>query len=145
MNKKKVLLALIFLLIFHSSAYAEKYVKIGRIIKIESSGNPNAYNPGSGARGLCQITAICLKEWNNFHPAQKYSANQLFNPEINMKIAEWYLNVRIPQMLKHYGKEVNIKNIIICYNAGINYVINRNKPLKKETADYLMKYGKGGE
>ena len=133
------MLALIFLLIFHSSAYAEKYVNLSRIIKIESHGNPNAYNARSNARGLCQITPICLKEWNNLHPHEKYSVNQLFNPEINKKIAEWYLNVRIPQLLKHYGKEVNIKNIIICYNAGINYVV-KNLKLKKETADYLRKY-----
>jgi len=142
MNKtKRIMLAMIFLFIFHSSAYAERYINLSRIIKIESHGNEKAYNRGSGARGLCQITEICLKEWNNFHKTEVYSLKDLFNGEINKKIADWYLNVRIPQLLKHYGKEVNTRNIIICYNAGISYVVS-NKRLKKETVDYITKYGR---
>jgi len=142
MNKtKRLMLALIFLLIFHSSAFAERYINISRIIQIESSGNMKAFNRNSGARGLCQITEICLKEWNNFHKSEKYAVNQLFNGEINKKIADWYLNVRIPQMLKYYGKEISVEHILICYNAGISYIVS-NKQLRKETVDYLTKYGR---
>lgn len=141
MNKnKRIWLALVFLLIFGScsNAYAE-YINLNRIINIESHGNARAYNKGSGARGLCQITPICLKEWNNFHKSEQYSLDDLWNAEINKRIATWYLEIRIPQMLKHFGLEINYRNIIICYNAGINYLV-KNKPLKVETINYIKKY-----
>ena len=139
-NKRKITLALIFLLIFgsYSNAFAG-YININRIINIESKGDPVAYNRNSGARGLCQITPICLKEWNNFHRNEQYSLNNLWNPEINKKIAIWYLEVRIPQLLKHFKCEVSVRNIIICYNAGISYVV-KHKALKKETSNYIKKY-----
>jgi soluble lytic murein transglycosylase-like protein len=143
MNKsKRIYLALVFLLIFGSvsNAYAG-YININRIITIESHGNDKAYNKGSGARGLCQITPICLKEWNNFHKSEQYTLNDLWNAEINKKIAIWYLEVRIPQMLRHFGIEVNTRNILICYNAGIDYLV-RNRKLKQETVDYIKKYEK---
>lgn len=144
MNKsRRIWLALVFLLIFGSinSAYAG-YININRIIRIESAGNSRAYNRISKARGLCQITPICLKEWNNFHKSEQYGLNDLWNAQINQKIAIWYLEVRIPQMLKHYGKQVNTRNIIISYNAGISYVVG-NKRLKRETVKYLEKYNNG--
>ena len=141
MNRnKRIWLALVFLLIFGSPAYAG-YMDLGKIIRIESNGNSRAYNRNSKARGLCQITPICLKEWNNFHPREKYTLNDLWNAEINKKIATWYLEVRIPQMLRHYGFEVNVRNMIICYNAGIGYLVG-HKQLKKETVDYIAKYGR---
>jgi soluble lytic murein transglycosylase-like protein len=108
------------------------------IKQIESSGNPLAFNKGSGARGLYQITPICLKEWNNFHKDDRHSLEDLFIPAVNRKIAVWYLAVRLPQMLRHYGKEVIIDNILWGYNAGIGYVVKNIKPT--ETRDYIKKY-----
>jgi len=115
------------------------------IILIESSGNPLAFNKHSQARGLCQITPVVLQEYNNRHKTE-YLPRHLFLPEINKKIARWYLNKRIPQMLKHFKKEVNERNILISYNAGINYVV-KDLPLPPQTKEYLIKYKqkKGGE
>lgn len=137
MNKnKRIWLILVFLLIFHSSAYAG-YININKIVKIESSGNWFALN--RGAVGVCQITNDCLKDWNTYHKKEQYGFYHLFIPAINKRIASWYLNVRIPKMLKHYKIEVNTKNILICYNSGISTLI-KNKKLSKETKDYLLKY-----
>lgn len=139
MNRaKKIYLALVFLLIFHSRAFAG-YIDIGKIIWIESKGNAVAYNKGSGARGICQITPICLKEWNNYHPEDLFTLEDLWNKDINIKIATWYLENRIPQMLKYYGFEITYRNIIICYNAGIDYLVS-NRELKKETINYIKQY-----
>ena len=143
MNKtKRCYLALVFLLIFHSTSFANQNCKakidIRKIIAIESSRNSKAYNSRSKARGLCQITLICLKEYNNFHKI-KYIPEDLFVPEISIKIAQWYLEIRIPQMLKYYGKDITVRNILISYNAGIDYVV-RDKELKQETKDYIQKY-----
>lgn len=138
MNKsKRLFLIAVFCLIFHSQAYGMS-IRMDAIKSIESSGNTLAYNKGSGARGLYQITPICLKEWNNLHKSERYNLNQLFDGNINTKIAKWYIEVRIPQMLKHYKKEVSIENIIWAYNAGIGYVVKNIKPL--ETIDYIVKY-----
>ena len=143
MNKsKKLYLALVFLLIFHSCAFANQNCKskidLRKIISIESSGNSKAYNSFSHERVLCQITPICLKEYNNFHKI-KYSESDLFNAEINKKIASWYLEIRIPQMLKHFKKIISVRNILISYNAGIDYIV-RDRELKQETKDYILKY-----
>ena len=47
-------------------------VDMDNIYRIESSHNPKAYNSGSKAKGLGQITPIVLKEWNNYHPNDKH-------------------------------------------------------------------------
>ena len=140
----RIMFCVVFIiLLFNQKAFADPgnpLININKIIHIESHGNPLAFNTGSGAHGLCQITPICLKEYNNFH-ANHYSLKDLFNPTINKEIASWYLNIRIPQLLKHYNKPINTNNILISYNAGINYVV-KNKPLKKETRDYIKKYNR---
>ena len=116
-------------------AYA---VDMDIIMEIESSGNPDAYNESSQARGLFQITPICLKEFNNYNKTN-YTVEQLFNPILNRKIADWYLHKRIPQMLRYYKKPVSLENILVSYNAGISHVLKRGcMPI--ETLKYLGRY-----
>lgn len=109
------------------------------IKQIESSGNPKAYNKYSKARGLYQITPICLKEWNNYHPTEQYKVEDLFVASVNERIANWYLHDRIPKMLRYYKREASVRNILIAYNAGIQYVVS-GKPIPTETRNYLIKY-----
>lgn len=105
---------------------------------VESSNNPKAFNKKSKARGLYQITPIVLKEWNNYNPEETYKKDDLFNENVNTKIASWYLNNRIPQMLTFYKKPVNLENVLTSYNAGINYVV-KGKKLPEETTEYIKK------
>jgi len=109
-----------------------------KIMMIESSGNPKAYNKKSQARGLYQITPIVLREWNQYHPRMKFKDNDLFNKQVNTHIAKWYLTKRIPQMLKVYKLPLTIENILISYNAGISKTIKGKIP--KETQEYINKY-----
>ena len=138
-------IALLIVLLACSSALSAT-IDLDVIKIIESSGNPLAYNKTDQSIGLYQITPICLKEWNNFNPKEQHTKADLWIPAINEKIADWYLNKRIPQMIKYYGKEDSIRNRIIAYNAGINYV-RTGKPIPKITKLYLKKYQlyKGGE
>ena len=115
-------------------------LNMNAIKQIESGGNPNAYNKHAQAKGLYQITPICLKEYNNYHE-NKIKDEELFNAKLNYTIANWYITKRIPQMLKHYGKRLTNRNIIISYNAGISYVVE-NKDLPEETENYIIKYNK---
>ncbi len=138
---KRLQLSLIFMLIFHSFAYAGgSLINIKKIIQIESSGNARAWNKGEDARGLCQVRICVLREYNERH-SKRYSMQDLFIPEINIEIASWYLEKRIPQMLRHYGIAVTPENVIIAYNAGINYLV-RHKPIPQTTRRYLLKYGR---
>ena len=105
---------------------------------VESSNNPKAFNKKSKARGLYKITPIVLKEWNNYNPDENYDKEDLFDSEVNTRIASWYLNERIPQMLTYYKKPINLDNVLTSYNAGIDYVV-KDRKLPSETVDYIRK------
>ena len=146
--KEKVIMILIvwligvlfyFLLVLPCSA---QEIDINAIIQIESSGNPLAYNKRSQARGLMQITPICLDDYNgNGGVIFSVRTEELFDPKINIMIGKWYLNYRIPQMLNYYGYPDTIENRLIAYNAGISFVV-KGWALPKETRDYIKKYRK---
>lgn len=123
-------------LIFCAAARAE--IDIARIIRIESSGNPRAVS-STGCRGLMQISVIALDDYNQFHVA-KYNFDEMFNAEKNVIVGTWMIEKRIPQMLRHFGKPVTDRNILISNNAGIDYVV-RGRTLPAETVGYLKKYG----
>ena len=116
---------------------ASEDIDMTKISQIESSNNPEAYNAKSQARGKNQITPIVLKEWNNYHKSEQHGVKDLFNEEINDKIANWYMNKRIPQMLKAKKIKDTVENRLIAYNYGIG---NIGKPLPLETRNYLKKY-----
>lgn len=119
-------------------------INIDAIIKIESDGDPKAFNKHSKARGLCQITPICLEEWNA-HQAHRgrFDESDLFSASINKMIAQWYLNERIPAMLIAYALPVSLEFILGAYNFGIG---NMKKIWKgeikwpAETRNYIEKY-----
>ena len=113
------------------------YIDISIIAMIESGGNPLAYNKKSGAIGLCQITKPVLIEFNR-HFKQHYTTKDLYNGRINVLVADWYMNHRIPQMLKHYKIEDTVRNRLWAYNADIGRVLDGNMP--NETKNYIVKY-----
>ena len=134
-----LLMLLLILLMFVHYSYADSInINLTIIKTIESSGDPNAFNRSSGARGLYQITPIVLKEYNSINKTQ-YTINDLFDSDINTMIAKWYLTKRIPQMLRYFKKPITINNVLISYNAGINYVV-KELPLPSETRQYIRKY-----
>ena len=141
MNPKTNLFLITFFIILYSLISIVCFpedIDISRIIQIESSENPEAIGL-NGEIGLCQISAIVLTEWNNYHPNSQYDELDLFTPSINVLIAEWYYNKRIPQMLKHYGFEDTIESRITAYNFGIGNMV-KWKELPKITKDYIKKY-----
>lgn len=120
-------------------------VDLDAVRMIESSGNPQAYNESSGARGLYQITKICLDDWNGMHPREQYSLDDLWDPKINKRIAVWYLFDRIPQLLDHYGVLITTENILISYHDGIGNLrkyLKGKRVLGKEMIGYVEKYNK---
>jgi len=122
----------------------ELVIDINKIIKIESSGNPKALNKRSGARGLCQIMRLtwfeCCSRLN-----YDWSFDEAYDPVKNVIIGEYYINKRIPQMLKYYNIPDNIDNRLISYNWGIGNLDKARRSygkinLPKETQNYIKKY-----
>lgn len=114
------------------------------IAQIESSGNPLAHNTRTNARGLFQITPVCLDDYNAFHKeAGSAKIGDLFNARVNRFIAQWYLETRIPALLRHYGFEVTVETVLMAYNWGIGNMVKKGfNAIPKETQDYIQKYRK---
>lgn len=116
---------------------SEISIDMHALSSIESSCNPNAISfiGAKYGRGLYQISEIALKEYNNYHTEERYAVQELFNPEINGKVAQWLLNERIPQLLRFYGHDITVGSILNVYNIGIG---SYNKG--KRNNNYVKKY-----
>lgn len=129
------------LMLFFGIAHAESsngdFVNMEVIKQIESSGNADAYNSKGQAYGWFQITPICLADFNRANN-EHYKAVELFNPQINSRVAYWYFEERLPALLRHFKQVDSVDNRIVAYNAGIRAVIRNSRPL--ETVKYLEKY-----
>lgn len=118
---------------------ADVIIDMSIIAQIESNRDTLAYNPRTRARGAFQITPICLKDFNHWNAeGLQYTQDDMFNFIKCSVVADWYLNVRIPQLLKHFKLDDTIENRLICYNAGIGYVLSGKLP--KETQNYILRY-----
>ena len=106
----------IIIILFSAVSHSQDYngdVDLNIIAKIESNNNPLAYNKRSGCIGLCQINPKgALADWNNSF-AIKYRPKDLCNGWINRRIADWYINTRIPLYLKRLHKPDTLDNRLI--------------------------------
>ena len=152
-----IILIILAITMVPSCAEASVEIDLEIIKQIESGGDHMAINANSGAIGLFQITKICMDDFNEFAPKdiieecglrnylhlgsycekKEINAGDLFNPLINMTIANWYMNTRIPQLLKHFNHEDTVENRLISYNCGVGCV---GKKLPRETINYIKKY-----
>jgi len=108
---------------------------IDALIQQESKWEANAVNKKSKAVGLGQIMPPALADFNLYNK-ERYTMQDMFDPQLNQRVTYWYLYDRIPNMLAHYKMPVTIENVLASYNYGIGNVKN-HKPLPKETRDYI--------
>jgi len=128
----------ISILLLTVPAFGAVNINMDIISWIESSNNPNVVNKVSDAYGLYQITPVCLDDYLQYHPqGPDLIINDMLHPIIALIVADWYMNDRIPHLLRHYGKEDTINNRLIAYNCGIACV---GRPLPAETEKYVNKY-----
>lgn len=71
-----------------------------RIIDCESNGDPNAYNPYSGASGLFQFLP---STWASTAPKAGYGGYSVFDPEANIASAAWLAN-RYEELGQYYWR-----------------------------------------
>lgn len=133
-----ILLLAIALIACNADKPIQTSVNMDKVAQIESSGNVRAYNKRSGATGLYQITQICLTEYNTYNQTRYNHPQDMLDPALNKKVALWYMNKRIPQLLRYYDKADTVTNRLIAYNCGISCVVKGRIP--KETKNYLRKY-----
>lgn len=114
-------------------------IDMNKIHKIESGNNPKAVS-NKGAVGVDQVTKPALADWNKTHPREKYEMGNMTDADTNKKVAKWYMNSRIPQMLKAYKIPDTKENRLRAYNEGVGNLKKGKNP--KETQDYVRKYNR---
>jgi len=110
------------------------------IIQRESGGNPLAISKDKGARGLGQIRKPALDEYNTRFKTD-YTLDDMEDAETNKKVASWYLDTRIPEMLKATKTPVTTENVISSYRLGAG-AVSRGKQDKGYVADVLRLWEK---
>jgi soluble lytic murein transglycosylase-like protein len=83
------------------------------IIKVESSGNPEAVNPDGPSYGLMQITPALAQDYGLIKDYRMVNPNDIvnmMNPENNLRVGCWFLS----RLLKKYSRDVAIQ----MYNVG---------------------------
>ncbi len=119
-----------------SHAKTDNSIDMGKIAFIESSGCKNLIGDNGKALGCYQLHEGVVKEYNQFKKTN-YTHKDVMRPDVGLLIANWYINKRIPAMLKHFGKADTVENRITAYNMGINAVIKG-----KRATNYINKYNK---
>lgn len=164
-SKMKYLAPLILILLINhpTTVRADDYATGGPplnmhiIMMIESEGDPHAVSK-TGAVGLYQITPICLKDFIRFSKHEQevntypnfmevcnavaclyreWTMGDMYDPIKNNQVAWWYMNTRIPQLLKHFGHKDTLENRLVAYQCGVKCV---GKKLSRETRNYIKKY-----
>lgn len=79
-----------------------------RIIDCESNGDPNAYNPYSGASGLFQFLP---STWASTAPQAGYDGYSVFDPEANVASAAWLAN-RYQQLGLYYWQAWSCRRVL---------------------------------
>lgn len=103
------------------------------IVNVESNFDKDAYVKGTKATGLCQITQICLNEFNKV-TGNNYTLGDMYNPSKNLDVGFWYFS----RLIEHYNVGT-IRNAYISYNIGPsefnsnkNYYCNGLYPSRKK-------------
>lgn len=87
--------------------------------------------------GRWQITAIVVDDYCRMSGVC-YRLKDMLQPQTGREVAGWYANVRVPQLLKHYGIADTTQNRIWAWNAGIGSVLKGQIP--STTRQLLRRY-----
>jgi peptidoglycan hydrolase CwlO-like protein len=79
-----------------------------RIIDCESNGDPDAYNPYSGASGLFQFIP---STWASTAPKAGYGGHSAFEPEANVASAAWLTN-RYEELGQYYWRAWSCRRLL---------------------------------
>ena len=100
------------------------------LVHVESDFKVNAYHKYTSATGLCQITKLCLSDFNKITNSN-YTMEDMFNADKNLEVGFWYFARLLND--EYYGKNYLIENIedaYLAYNCGPKYYRNHKYELK---------------
>ena len=80
------------------------------ICQVESSGNPDAHNPGEDARGIAQIRAIMVEDVNRIVGSDKYTHDDAWCAEKSREMFDIYN--------RHYHPKGDYERIARCWQGG---------------------------
>lgn len=143
LSGRSVLAGLMVLVVSGQAVAAE--IDMSAIAHIESTNR--AWIQNGRAIGLCQITPDCLADYNRSHKT-RFRPKDMFRPELNVQVADWYYNQCIPSMIRAGRMKDSIEMRILLYNWGVGNVKDWMKrgavarKIPKESKDYIVKYKK---
>ena len=80
------------------------------ICQVESSGNPDAHNPGEDARGIAQITPIFVRDINRIVGSDKYTHDDAWCVEKSREMFDIYNS--------NYHPKGDYERIARCWQGG---------------------------
>lgn len=112
-------------------------ISLPALAQVESAGNPRAdsFLGAKFGRGLYQISDVALEDYLAYHPTRFFAFSDLYKPDVCKEVALWLLTVRIPQLIRHHGKEVTLENVLTAYNMG-HVAVKRGVVAERYIAKY---------
>ena len=111
---------------------------IDAIVKVESKGNPKAYNQNGNCAGILQIVPILVKECNQILKEKKSTKRYTVSDRYDVqKSKEMFILLQ-----EHFNSEHSVEKAIKCWNCGFY-----TKNWKNKSVGYykkVMKYYDGG-
>jgi soluble lytic murein transglycosylase-like protein len=146
-----IVIFMIIIIVFVCSVAkkSENKIKIDmdKVYDIESNHNLRDISP-KGARGIGQVMRGTWNECTVEMGVNWDYDSDSFDPQKNMRVSEYYLNVIIPRYLKHYDIPDTVETRLAAYNCGIGR-LNKNyrqygeswkQGIPQETRNYIEKY-----
>jgi len=140
-NCKKIMGIIIIIMLSQISVAKSQNIDVDIIARIESNNTPEAFNVHEKAVGAHQIRLPAVKDYNTFGPGRSHPLSHIdmFDPFISSVVCDWYVNVRIPAMLRHYKVRDSDLMRLVAYNAGIKYTLPGAR-IPLSTINYIEKY-----
>lgn len=110
---------------------------VDAIIRVESKGNPKAYNPSGDCAGILQITPGLVKQCNTWLRAKKSKKRYTLADRYDVKKSkEMFVMVQ-----SYYNKSNNVEKAIRIWNGGPGYTIKGTNGYLNKVMKYYKKKG----
>lgn len=116
---KALMFGTVLLLVSCVPAFAYTTISLEAIAQIESSGDPSAIGDNGKALGLYQLHKGVFQDYNKANKTKLDHRACALEPVCATAVADWYLHLRIPQMLTAYRVPIMRDTVLTAYNMGI--------------------------
>jgi soluble lytic murein transglycosylase-like protein len=140
MMRKKLILTVLLMLPISVSAQKEQFdwtPVMDAIIRVESKGDPKAFNKNGNCAGILQITPGLVKQCNEWLKAKKSKKRYTLADRYDVKKSkEIFVMVQ-----SYYNKSNNVEKAIRIWNGGPGYTIKGTNGYLKKVMKYYKEKG----